>query len=171
VHAGKEDDELVRAARAGSLEAASTLFERHWPAAWRAALGITGSRADADDVAQESFERAFGAIAAFNGRSTFRTWLLRIVVNRSLTLVRERKRVVPLVLAEEAGGERATYGVLSAVRRLEPDRRAVVALRYWLDLSPAEIATTLDLPVGTVHSRLARALDDLRRDMEVTERD
>jgi RNA polymerase sigma-70 factor (ECF subfamily) len=153
--------------------AASTPFARHWPAAWRAALGITGSRADADDVVQESFERAFGAIAGFNGRSAFRTWLLRIVVNRSLTLVRERKRLVPLVLeeADMAGGERATRGVLSAVKRLDPDRRAVVALRYWLDLSPGEIAATLELPVGTVHSRLARALDDLRRDMEVSERD
>lgn len=161
------------AAQRGSAEAASILFERHWPAAWRTALGITGSTADADDVAQESFERAFGRITDFRRRSSFRTWLLRIVINRSLNLVRDRARLTPLDIeqGEHFDDPSSEPDVIAAVAHLHPERRVVVALRYWLDCSPTEIAATLGVPVGTVHSRLSRALADVRRELEVNQRD
>jgi RNA polymerase sigma-70 factor, ECF subfamily len=173
MESGVHDDELVDAARAGSQEAAGELFSRHWPSVWRAALAVTGSRDDADDVAQESFEHAFRALVRFNGRSAFRTWLLRIVVNRSLNLVRARKRLAPLTAEPDAAVEEPSPDgeVLAAVVRLPPERRTVIALRYWLDCSPVEIAEALSLPVGTVHSRLARALTDLRLELEVEQRD
>jgi RNA polymerase sigma-70 factor (ECF subfamily) len=164
------DEELVAEARAGSRDAAGELFERHWPRAWRVAYVLTGTVAGAEDVAQDSFERAFSSLGTFNGRSAFATWLHRIVVNRALNVRRSEARLVHA----ESGGEEASpetprgSELADAVGRLTPDRRSVVVLRYWLDFTPGEIAAVLDVPVGTVHSRLGRALSDLRKELETT---
>jgi RNA polymerase sigma-70 factor (ECF subfamily) len=165
------DEELVAEARAGSRDAAAELFERHWPAAWRVAFALTGTTAGAEDVAQDSFERAFSALGTFNGRSAFSTWLYRIVVNRALNVRRSEARLVHVEAGtEQAPGEVPAPGseVADAVARLPGDRRAVVVMRYWLGFAPSEIAAILDLPVGTVHSRLGRALADLRKELEAT---
>jgi RNA polymerase sigma-70 factor (ECF subfamily) len=163
------DGELVAAARAGSREAAAELFERHWPGAWRAAYAITGRRAMADDVAQDAFERAFAALSRFDRRRPFAPWLHRIVVNRSLDLLRSERRLVGGDVVEgewhdAEGGDRA---LLEAVASLPVQRRVVVVLRYGLGFAPAAIASILGLPEGTVHSRLARALEQLRAELEV----
>jgi RNA polymerase sigma-70 factor, ECF subfamily len=165
------DEELVAEARAGSRDAAGELFERHWPAAWRVAFTLTGTTAGAEDVAQASFERAFSALRTFNGRSAFSTWLYRIVVNRALNVCRSEARLVHAEAGpEQAPGEVPATGseVADAVARLPSDRRAVVVMRYWLGFAPSEIAAILDLPVGTVHSRLGRALADLRKELGAT---
>jgi RNA polymerase sigma-70 factor (ECF subfamily) len=164
------DEELVAEARAGSRDAAAELFERHWPAAWRVAFTLTGTVASAEDVAQDSFERAFSALRSFNGRSAFSTWLYRIVVNRALNVRRSEARLVHVEPgAEQTFGDVPRRGeVVDAVSRLSDDRRAVVVMRYWLGFSPGEIAEILELPVGTVHSRLGRALADLRKELEMT---
>jgi RNA polymerase sigma-70 factor, ECF subfamily len=161
------DGELVVRARAGSREAAAELFERHWPRAWRMARAVTGRRDMADDVAQDAFERAFAALSRFDERRPFAPWLQRIVVNRSLDLLRSERRLVGLESAERIEGEwrdaAAEYrALLQAVSGLSPQRRVVIVLRYGLGLPPAEIAELLGLPVGTIHSRLARGLEDLR---------
>lgn len=161
------DGELVRRARSGSRDAAGELFERHWPGAWRAARVVTGSRAMADDVAQDAFERAFAALGRFDERRPFAAWLHRIVVNRSLDLMRRERRLVGLDAPERLAAEwRDLAGedreLLEAVDGLGPQRRVVIVLRYGLGYAPAEIAEMLGVPVGTVHSRLARALDELR---------
>jgi RNA polymerase sigma-70 factor, ECF subfamily len=164
----QSDGDLVGRARQGSRDAAAELFARHWPDAWRLALSVTARREMADDVAQDAFERAFAALHRFDRRRPFRPWLHRIVVNRSLDLLRSERRLIGpenlerLASAEEpdhAGGDRA---LLAAVAGLSPQRRVVVVLRYGLGYPPADIAALLDLPVGTVHSRLARALEELR---------
>jgi RNA polymerase sigma-70 factor (ECF subfamily) len=162
------DEELVAEARAGSRDAAGELFERHWPGAWRVAFALSGTAAGAEDIAQDSFERAFSALGTFNGRSAFSTWLHRIVVNRALNVRRSEARLIHAETGEEEGSLEAPGGseLAHAVARLTPDRRAVVVLRYWLDYTPNEIAETLDVPVGTVHSRLGRALIDLRKELE-----
>lgn len=167
------DGVLVQQARRGSLTAAGQLFERHWPAAWRAAYAITGRRDVAEDVAQDGFERAFGALERFDPHRPFAPWLHRIVVNRALDVMRKDRRLVTLddvpdtpVWDAEVDGDRA---MLTAVAALSPDRRAVCVLRYGLGYAPSEIAELLDLPVGTVHSRLARALTDLRMQSEAAD--
>jgi RNA polymerase sigma-70 factor, ECF subfamily len=164
------DEELVAEARAGSRDAAAELFERHWPTAWRVAFALTGTAAGAEDVAQDAFERAFSALRSFNGRCAFSTWLCRIVVNRALNVRRSEARLVHVEADAVGLGEVPTGGseVADAVARLPMDRRAVVVMRYWLGFAPNEIAAILDLPVGTVHSRLARALADLRKELEAT---
>src|SRR6476646_11870125 len=88
------DGELVARARQGSRDAAAELFSRHWPGAWRVARAVTGRRDMADDVAQDAFERAFAALHRFDRRRPFAPWLQRIVVNRSLDLLRSERRLV-----------------------------------------------------------------------------
>jgi RNA polymerase sigma factor (sigma-70 family) len=168
----RSDRVLIRAACAGDRDAAGALFTRHWQPAWRVAFGITQRRALADDVAADAFERAFAALARFDDRRPFTPWLHRIVVNRALDLLRAERRLVGDELALETVeapevGDRGDADLLSAVQALPLQRRAVVILRYGIGMTPADIATVLDVPVGTVHSRLARALDQLREEEHV----
>jgi RNA polymerase sigma-70 factor, ECF subfamily len=165
------DGVLVARARDGSREAAGELFVRHWPGAWRAAFALTGRRALADDVAQDAFERAFAALARFDERRAFAPWLHRIVVNRALDLMRAERRLVGLDGAGELAAcevpEPLDRELLAAVAALSVERRAVIVLRHLLGYAPPEIAELLGVPVGTVHSRLARALADLRAQLGV----
>lgn len=167
------DSQLVRAARGGSRKAGEELFRRYWPAAWRIAYGLTGRRAMADDIAQDAFERAFAALARFDERRPFAPWLHRIVTNRALDLLRSERRLVGSDVDFEGLGsvelESGDRELLERVASLSHQRRAVVVLRYGVGLSPAEIAGVLDLPIGTVNSRLARALEQLRAESEVTD--
>jgi RNA polymerase sigma-70 factor (ECF subfamily) len=161
------DGELVVRARAGSRDAAAELFGRHWPRAWRMARAVTGRRDMADDVAQDAFERAFAALARFDEQRPFGAWLHRIVINRSLDLLRRERRLVGLdspdrIESEWRDLEAEDRALLGAVESLAPQRRVAVVLRYGLGYPPAEIAAMIGVPVGTVHSRLARALEDLR---------
>jgi RNA polymerase sigma-70 factor, ECF subfamily len=168
----RSDAKLVELARRGSRDAAAELFSRHWRPAWRAAYAVTGRREMADDVAQDAFERAFAVLNRFDERRPFAPWLHRIVVNRCLDLLRSERR---LVAAEaelerlEAREESGDQELLAAVAGLSLQRRVVVVLRYGLGYSPAAIASLLDIPTGTVNSRLARALEDLRADHEVND--
>lgn len=167
-----DDRQLVAEAAAGSRAAGAELFERHWDAAWRLAYSLSRERATADDIAQDAFERAFRGLESFNGRSSFRTWLCRIVANRAVDVARREKTWVELgeteaqspVGVDESVDDRA---LLDAVASLSIERRAVVVLRYWGRFTPPEIAEILELPLGTVHSRLARALTELRSRVEV----
>ena len=168
-----DDQQLVASAATGSTTAAEELFARHWLAAWRLAFSMTRSSSMADDVAQDAFERAFRGLADFNGRSSFRTWLARIVVNRAIDVARRQRPLEPLEVADTVPVAWSDDDVardrdlLDAVFELAEEHRKVIALRYWARCSPPEIAEILDLPLGTVHSRLARALNELRSRLEV----
>jgi RNA polymerase sigma-70 factor, ECF subfamily len=125
----------------------------------------------ADDVASDAFERAFAALDRFDEHRPFGPWLHRIVANRALDLLRAERRLSgdePPELADAKpdrhGGDK---GLLAAVADLSLERRVVVLLRYGVSMTPKEIATTLNLPVGTVNSRLARSLEQLREYFEV----
>ena len=167
------DAVLIRAACGGDHDAAAALFRRHWQPAWRVAYGMTGRRALADDIAADAFERAFAALNRFDRRRPFAPWLHRIVVNRALDLLRAERRLVggesgpePMAGPEQDGGD---LELLQAVRSLPLQRRAVIILRYGVGMTPTEIARVLDVPIGTVNSRLARALEQLRGDYEVSD--
>jgi RNA polymerase sigma-70 factor (ECF subfamily) len=159
----------VRRARRGDREAAALLFRRYWRDAWRAAFAITGRHSLADDVAADGFERAFAALGRFDDSRPFAPWLHRIVTNRALDLLRQERRLVSAERLPEPSAawrdlDRERRELLEAVQALNLQRRTVIVLRYGLSYTPAEIAEMLDVPVGTVHSRLARALEDLRAD-------
>jgi RNA polymerase sigma-70 factor (ECF subfamily) len=165
----RPDAALVLAARRGSSDALGVLFDRYWRVVWRAAYAVTGDRQLADDAAQDAFVRAAGALDRFDVRRPLQPWLVRIAVNRALDLVRARRRLVSI----EEAGEPAVFEepalddeLVRTLARLDPERRAVVALHYWFDYTTPEIAEMLGIPVGTVASRLSRALHDLRTHLE-----
>jgi RNA polymerase sigma-70 factor, ECF subfamily len=144
------------------------IFDRHWPRVWRAAYAVTRDRELANDAAQDAFLRAAGALRRLD-HDRLEGWLVRVAINRAIDLVRARRRERPEELADEQFGldpAPADEDLHRALARLGPERRAVIALHYWLDYTTPEIADALGIPVGTVNSRLARALRDLRLTLE-----
>lgn len=164
------DSELVAAALQGSSEAAELLFERHWPRAWKAAYAVLGNRDAADDAAQRAVERTFRALERFQPDGSFGAWIARIAVNQAIDALRRapREQELPETLAapDRYAEMLDRDALVSAVAELDRDRRLVVVLRYWLDLDPPEIAERLGVPVGTVSSRLSRALAELRERLD-----
>jgi RNA polymerase sigma-70 factor (ECF subfamily) len=165
------DPELIAQARRGSMEAAGALFDRYWPSAWAAAYAVTADRSAADDAAQEAIQQAFRALDRFDTTRPFGPWLKRIAVNRAIDHLRRARRVTVLedeadlhswTLGEAAAEDMRLWAVADAVAALGTAKRAVVVLHYWLDFTIEEIAGALGLPVGTVASRLSRALAELR---------
>jgi RNA polymerase sigma-70 factor, ECF subfamily len=159
---------LVRDAQRGSVRAVEALFRLHWPRAYRAAFVVVGDAAAAEDIAQEAFLAAVRALDRFDRRRPFGPWLHRIVVNRAIDWSRARtlrREVGVESVAEPADLEREpgarSRELASALASLGAEHRAVIVLRYLLDYTPGEIAELLDLPRGTVNSRLRRGLDRL----------
>jgi RNA polymerase sigma-70 factor, ECF subfamily len=158
---------LIRDAQRGSGEALEVLFRRHWSGAYRAAWMVVRDTGTAEDIAQEAFIAAVRALDRFDRRRPFGPWLHRIVVNRAIDAARSRalRREVDAAAAEDTAAdpppEPLSDEVTAALAELGPEHRAVVALRYLLDYTPGEIAGLLELPRGTVNSRLRRALDRL----------
>ncbi len=168
----RTDAALVRAAQRGSVEAVDELFRRHWPFAYRAAWLVVHDAAAAEDIAQEAFLSALRALDRFDRRRPLGPWLHRIVVNRAIDWARARALrreagadAVPEPAAPDAGAELGAE-IVAALAQLGPEHRAVVVLRHLLEYTPGEIAAMLDLPRGTVNSRLRRALDALGRALE-----
>lgn len=172
----RPDPELIALAREGSPDAAGALFDRYWVLAWGAAYAVTADRALADDAAQEAIQRAFAALDRFDDTRPFGPWLKRIAVNRAIDHLRRGRRVDVLhdeaatlhrwTVGEAADEDLRLWAVADAVAALGAAKRTVVVLRYWLDLPLEEIAGALGLPVGTVASRLNRALAELREVLE-----
>jgi RNA polymerase sigma-70 factor, ECF subfamily len=161
----------IRAAQAGSDEALEALFRVHWGPAHRAAFLIVHDAAAAEDIAQEAFLSAIRALDRFDRRRPFGPWLHRIVVNRAIDWSRARtiRREVGEPMETEAPEERPegwSEEILAALAVLDADQRAAVVLRHLLEYTPGEIAGMLELPRGTVNSRLRRALDRLAVELE-----
>jgi RNA polymerase sigma-70 factor, ECF subfamily len=164
----RSDGALVRAAQRGSAEAFDELFRRHWPLAHRAAYLVVHDAAAAEDIAQEAFLAAIRALDRFDRRRPFAPWLHRIAVNRAIDFTRARALrreggAVEWEHAAEGGRDALSDELMAALAGLSPEHRAVVALRHLLGYTPGEIARILDVPRGTVNSRLRRALDTLER--------
>ncbi len=164
---GRDERAWVRGAQAGSASDLEALFRAHWPRAFRAAYLVVHDSAAAEDIAQESFLAAVRALDGFDRRRPFGAWLHRIVVNRAIDWARARALRAEVELQDGfvAGAERAAApgdDVLRALAALPPDHRAVIVLRHLLEYTPGEIAELLELPRGTVNSRLRRALDQLK---------
>jgi RNA polymerase sigma-70 factor, ECF subfamily len=177
--AALRDDERawIAGAQAGSLSDLEALFREHWPRAYRAAYLVVHDGAAAEDIAQEAMLSAIRTLDRFDRRRPFGPWLHRIVVNRAIDWVRARalraeadEPALELATADRAEeGEPYSQPVLAALGELSPDHRAVIVLRHLLEYSPREIARMLDLPRGTVNSRLRRGLDQLSDRLEVDE--
>ena len=168
----RSDAALVRSAQGGSSDAVEELFRRHWPSVHRSAWLVVHDPAAAEDIAQEAFVSALRALGRFDRRRPLAPWLHRIVVNRAIDWARARalrpETAADALPEAAAPAERAEMGdeLVAALADLGPEHRAVVVLRHLLGYTPGEIATMLDLPRGTVNSRLRRALDALAAGLE-----
>ncbi len=153
------------------------MVRRHQDVAFRAAYLIVRDEAEAADVAQEAFLRAYRALGRFDSRQPFRPWLLRIVTNAAINSLRSARRRsamverfereqpgAPATSAPERNAEVADEArrVWQAVGELRPQEQRLLYLRYFLDGSEAEVAQATGSPRGTVKSRLHRALRRLR---------
>jgi RNA polymerase sigma-70 factor (ECF subfamily) len=167
--AGRDERAWVRGAQRGSASDLEALFHAHWPAAYRAAYLVIHDAALAEDVAQEAFLAAIRNLDRFDRRRPFGPWLHRIVVNRAIDTGRARalRRESELTEgdASREDAEPPDSNVLRALGGLPPEQRAVVVLRHLLGYTPGEIARLLDLPRGTVNSRLRRGLDAMRESL------
>lgn len=180
--AGPGDDALVAEAQKGSQAAFGEIVRRYQRAVYRVAWALVRNDADADDLAQEAFVRAWGAIGRFEIGQPLYPWLARITTNLAFSLFRRRKRrpetpIEPLLEAGKQFGvddDPADHAVTderdanlrACFARLSPEHQAVLALRVVQDLSYDEIARALNVPIGTVMSRLARARTVLAKLME-----
>jgi len=155
---------LIRKAQSGSEEAIERLFRDHWPKAWRAAYLVVHDSAAAEDIAQEAFLAAIRSLDRFDRRRPFGPWLHRIVVNRAIDWMRARtlRREVAASVHEEPPARPDTTSapysddIVTALSSLPAEHRAIV-----VEFTPGEISSALELPRGTVNSRLRRALDRL----------
>jgi RNA polymerase sigma-70 factor (ECF subfamily) len=170
----------IRAARRGDGAAYRRLVESHMRAIYALGYRILGDADDADDVAQETFVRAYQALDRYDERYSFYTWLRTIATRVALNEVAKRKRrrtdagaafenAADLVAdphpdpASELAGDELRTAVARGLAALPAEFRAVLVLRAEQQMSYAEIAAALDLPEGTVMSRLHRARALLRR--------
>ena len=176
-----EETEIVERAKRGDATAYEELVRRYTEIAFRTACLVTGSAADAEEVAQDAFVKAWSALPRFRADAPFRPWLLQIVGNEARNRRRAAARRAAMELrvmqglraggaapspeAEaEAAEERAT--LLRALTALPDDDRLIITCRHLLQLSVEETAGVLDVPEGTVKSRLHRALGRLRQVLE-----
>lgn len=160
---------LARSARAGDRDALDSFVRAGYQEVWRLCAALV-DRDAADDLAQETFLRATGALRRFRGDSSARTWLLSIAKRVCFDELRSRHR-------RRRGEERLTHDAVAEARhapdvlqevtvrdallRLDPDRRAAWALTQMLRMSYEDAAIVCDCPSGTIRSRVSRARDEL----------
>ena len=173
-----DEARLVRAAQSGDENAFAEIVRHFQRAVYRVAYALTRNASDADDLAQETFVRAYQAIGRFRAGEPLYPWLARIAVNQAYSLHRRRRRrpetsIEPLVEAgrqwageddpaENAAESERNEMIQAAFAGLSPEHQAVLALRVVEGLSYDEIAETVGVPVGTVMSRLSRARAELK---------
>ena len=172
-----DDAGLVRRAQEGDVGAYEELVSRYGAIAQRAAYLITGSAAEAEDAAQQAFVKAYYAIGKFRLEAPFRPWLLRIVTNEAKNRIRSQGRQAGVAVRLQEGRPRddaapspevavlskeRSSALMEALNTLKIADRTVIYLRYFLELTEAEMAVTLACRPGTVKSRLSRALGRLK---------
>lgn len=170
--------QIIIRAQSGDREAFAILFEQHKNLVYKTAYLMLGEATEAEDALQEIFLQVYKSLSGFDsGKAAFTTWLYRVTFNYCLNH-RRRKRpftlpleeLSPALKSEFPGAQLAEEEVLQqAIGKLTDKQRAVVILRYFWDLPYAVIAQILDVPLGTVKSRIDLALKTLRKVLEEQE--
>jgi RNA polymerase sigma-70 factor (ECF subfamily) len=170
-----EESALIQRALQRDEQAWEALVHEHQQAVFRLAYLFTGDPDEAEDVTQETFIRAIHNIQKFDPARSFRPWVLSIAANLARNRLRGFKRYQAAlqslfsrdpdpVQAHASKQTSAEEGqeLWQTVRKLSQDDQQVIYLRFFLDLSEAETSAVLEVPPGTVKSRLHRALERLR---------
>lgn len=180
----QDDGQLIRSACNGDTAAFGALVRKYQVRLCTSLTHICGSLDDAEDIAQEAFVQAYVKLRTFAGGSAFYTWLYRIAVNAAISRRRKRREKTSvdskreeLGLEPQDGGEMAeerllreerAVAVRRALERLSDEHRTILVLREVDDCDYDEIAQILQLPVGTVRSRLHRARLQLKEQLDQT---
>ena len=180
----ENEDVLVRGARRGDLKAYDELVKRYQQRIYATIYHMTSNHEDANDIAQESFIKAFQALKSFKGGSSFYTWLYRIAVNKTINFLKQRKNRLHMSLNDidfnaehdpdlmalisehtprrAAGLSELQKKLNEALMKLSEPHRLVVVMHDVQGHSHEEIAETMDCNVGTVRSRLFYARQQLQ---------
>ena len=169
------DYRLIEQCRVGDLSAIESFVETYQQDVYRLALSILDDPSEADDATQDVFLSALRALESFRGHAAFKTWLFSITINvcrnrlgRNKSRGRLQQMLQSLFRHEQAHPEREAVqnevdaALWQAIRLLDDKHRLPIILRYYHDLSVADIAKMLGIPSGTVHSRLNHAREKLR---------
>ena len=174
------DEQLVKQARLGDRSAVEELFRRHWPVAHRVAFRLLGHEQDAQDATQECMIKALAHLGDFDGRSGFRSWVLRVVTNAAFGSGRKRKRRPMFGLGRTEGDsdgfEPATIDdpthnlrrqdlrrtIDAALARISPKQRQAFVLYAEAGLTYEEVAEVQGVPIGTIMSRIHSARTKLQ---------
>ncbi len=169
--------DLIRRCQTGDEEAFAALFHQYKSLVYKTAYLMLDSADEAEDVLQEVFLQVYRSLSAFEpAKGAFTTWLYRITMNYCLSRRRKRRFLtirleeVSHLLTEPASFQERLEGdemIRQALSRLSEKLRAVVILRYYSELSYAEIAQVLNVPIGTVRSRLNLALKTMYRELGI----
>ncbi|MFQ5768406.1 MAG: RNA polymerase sigma factor, partial [Acidobacteriota bacterium] len=171
-----DEEQALKLCQAGNPAGLAVLYGRYRVQVWRTCLRILGDKHEAEDLTQEVFLKVFHRVAGFQGRSGFSTWLYRLTVNLCLNRTRLKfRKTTSLAPLETLAGD-GQEGMSRHLRnreardlatrllaRLSREQRAILVLREMEELSYTEIAAVLEIPAGTVMSRLSRARQALRR--------
>lgn len=177
------DEALAELAAGGDLDAFEELVNRHRAAVYRMARAVTGSHADADDAAQETFIRAYRSLGSYDASRPFRPWLRKIAHNTSLNVLRaaagrERRFSTgeapqhpdPSPNPEAAmEGRESRRGIETALRNLSSELRTTLHLRAAEGMSYRDIARVTGVRIGTVMSRLSRAREKVLGSLQAAE--
>ena len=160
---------LVLRAQSGDREAFDSLLAEIGPPLFRYVTRVTGDAALAEDVVQETFIAIVRKISWLNDPSLFRAWTYRIASREAFRLLRKRRAVILEPIGELAGFEEPIdpwqrERLLASLEQLSPASRAVVTLHYLEEMPLGDVAAVLDLPLGTVKSRLSYGLAQLRKE-------
>lgn len=183
-----DDAAAVAEAQAGNRDAFRLLVERHSRGIFRLGFRMTGNEADAEEVVQESFLRAYRSLGRFQARSSFSTWLHRIAANCALDLLGRRKQdpqpspeppegepgeaPEERLPSDHPGPERQLLGrelqerIGAAMQQLTPVERTAFVLRHFEGRSIEEISATLELRAGAAKNTVFRAVQKMRRALE-----
>ena len=169
---------LIAECLAGNETAIETLIHEHEADVFRLALSITGDTADAHEIAQETFISALRSLSSYKEQSSFRAWLYAIALNQSRTRLRKRKVLEKLKatttaifrietqkqisLEERVIQNEKESAIWNELNKMDERHRMVVILKYFQDLSVAEISEILNVNEGTIHSRLHTARERLK---------
>ena len=169
------DQHLIAAAREGDDSAFEQIVRRYEPVVAATVIGMLGQCAEAEDVGQETFMRLHGSLSQFRGEASLKTYITRIAMNLSLNELKRRKRRRERISGrpveefhnleargDSAEGRDTREMVRQAIDQLDDKFRPVIVLRLIDGYSTDETAKILDIPVGTVLSRLARAQAKLK---------
>lgn len=156
----------VALAKKGNNEAFARLIHKYKYSMFRVAKSIVNVQEDAEDIVGEAIIKAYTKIYTLKRNEIFKSWLLKIVINESYQFIRKNSKVTFL---EEGDLNNHTYEdtykdqeLLNAINKLEENQRIVTILFYYEDMSLNDISKLIDIPVGTVKSRLSRAKEKLR---------